>query len=324
MTTPQALLAEGAERTPMHDHDGRSGSTLERVRLADGSRFVLKRSTPGLDLVGRLTAGPDREWELFTVGVLDVLPDGVGHAIVDAWRDGPDTVVLMRDVGPYIPGWTRTLERAECHRILAAAAAVHDAFRGDRPPGLCDLADRLTLLWPHRMSPLAGGPNPLPALVLRGWRRFADLAGPPVVQAVTTLQDDPLPLVTALGAYPHTLLHGDLWPVNLALEPGQVTLLDWSAATWGPPVVEFAVLLTGGAGHVVGGHDAVLADVRAVSTAWQDEDGLRLGLVAGLMELGWNKALDAAEHPDPRERARARADLEWWVQAAAPGLATLR
>ncbi|MGE0296304.1 MAG: hypothetical protein AB7R99_06400 [Pseudonocardia sp.] len=314
-------LLDTAERTPFPDHDGRSGSTLERVRLADGTRLVLKRSTPGLDLVGTLTGGSDREFQLFASGVLDALPGGVGHAIVDAWGDGPDTLVLMRDVGAHIPGWTRSLTRADCRTILRAATALHDAFRGDRPPGLCDLADRLTLLWPHRLAPLTGGPNPLPGLVLRGWDRFATLAEPRVVAAVRALQSDPAPLVAALAAHPHTLLHGDLWPVNLALEADRVTLLDWSVATWAPPVLELATFLTGAASQVEGGHDAIVDAYRAVTCT--EPDALRLAMVAGLLELGWNKALDAADHPDPAKRAADRADLAWWVRAATPGLARL-
>ncbi|MDQ4119380.1 MAG: hypothetical protein M3235_20835 [Actinomycetota bacterium] len=311
-------LLDTAECTPFGEHDGRSGSTLERVRLADGTRLVLKRSGPDSDLVGRLTGATDRELTLFTTGVLDALPDGVGHAVLDAWRDGPDTLVLMRDVGADVPGWTRTLDRAQCRRILAAAAAQHDRFAGDRPDGLCDLATRLTLLWPHRMAPLADVPNPLPQAVLRGWRRFAELADRRAVRAVRALQTDPAPLVDALAGYPHTVVHGDLWPVNLALEAHQVTLLDWSAASWAPPVLEFAVYLTGSAGQVRATRDEIVADYRAIVRP--DETALRLGFVAGLLELGWNKALDAAEHPDPRKRADERADLDWWLDAATPAL----
>ena len=35
-----------------------------------------------------------------------------------------------------------------------------------------------------------------------------------------------------------------------------------------------------------------------------------------LCEIGWNKALDAASHPDPGQRATAAAELAWWVQRA--------
>jgi hypothetical protein len=43
---------------------------------------------------------------------------------------------------------------------------------------------------------------------------------------------------------------------------------------------------------------------------------MRLSLMLGLVWLGWNKALDAAEHPDPATRAREREDLDWWVAQA--------
>ncbi len=43
---------------------------------------------------------------------------------------------------------------------------------------------------------------------------------------------------------------------------------------------------------------------------------LRLALLAGLVWLGGNKALDAHEHPDAEIREREREDLDWWVGQA--------
>lgn len=318
-----ALLAGAFERRAFGAHDGRSGSLLERVRLADGSSLVLKRSRPDTDLTGLLSGDLDRERRLFASGVLDALPDGVGHAVVDAWQDGTETCVLMRDVTAHLGGWTRQLSRAECRRVLAAANAVHGTFRERPVSGLCTLADRLQLLWPDRMAAALGGPNPLPEQVLRGWRRFAALAPPRLAAAVARLQADPSPLVAGLARYPSTLIHGDLWLVNLALEPDQVTLLDWNIASWAPPVLEFASFLVGNASQVHASREEIIADYRTVAGDWQDEAGIALGLLAGLLELGWNKALDAAEHPDPTKRARERAELAWWLDAAAPGLAEM-
>jgi hypothetical protein len=51
-----------------------------------------------------------------------------------------------------------------------------------------------------------------------------------------------------------------------------------------------------------------------------DDRAMDLALVAGLADLGWNKALDAAEHSDPEMRERARSDLEWWVHRGSRGL----
>lgn len=168
------------------------------------------------------------------------------------------------------------------------------------------------------MRPLVGGTNTLPGLVLRGWRRFAELVPGPQAEAVARLQADPTPLITELERRPATLLHGDVWLVNLALEPGTVTLLDWSMATWGPPLLDFAIFLTGAFTQVDADPEQVVADVRAV--AGLDADEVDLMLLCGLMELGWNKALDAAEHADPAVRAREESELRWWLEKARPAL----
>src|SRR3954453_7897877 len=65
------LLAHAVERRPMEGHDGRSGSRLERVRLADGTALVLKRTRPDQDLLTRLTGRGDRELVLYRSGALD-------------------------------------------------------------------------------------------------------------------------------------------------------------------------------------------------------------------------------------------------------------
>ena len=318
----RAVLAAAVERAVILGHDGRSGSTLERVRLADGTALVLKRSRAGTDLAAVVTGGADRELALLETGVLDRLPPGVGHALVGGWREDGEVVLLMRDVGPAIPGWGRILDRDECHRVLTAAAGVHSTFAaGPRNAAPVAAGVRATALWPHRMRALAGMANPLPEMVLRGWSRFTELVAGPVADAVARLQADPAPLLAEVDRRPATLLHGDLWLVNLALEPGQVTLLDWSLATWGPPLMEFATFLTGAFSQVNATREELVDDVRA--TAGLSDTDVDLMLLLGLMELGWNKALDAAEHPDPAKRAHDRAELAWWVDLATPAMAVL-
>lgn len=46
----------------------------------------------------------------------------------------------------------------------------------------------------------------------------------------------------------------------------------------------------------------------AVVEAWRSFSAVR--------ELGWNKALDAATHDDPAQRAAAQQELDWWVARA--------
>ena len=60
----------------------------------------------------------------------------------------------------------------------------------------------------------------------------------------------------------------------------------------------------------------VLATYAGLAGPAYDVRSLRLALLAGLLWLGWNKALDAAEHPDPAKRERERRDLDWWVREA--------
>jgi hypothetical protein len=318
------VLDRVVSRAPLGEHDGRSGSLLERLVLDDGTRLIAKRVSPATDLAMRATGDADgREWRLWSAGVLDRLPSGVEHAIVDAWREGGETVVVMRDVSDAVVGWTRRLSRAECRRVLGAAAALYDAFSGEPVEGLCPVDVRLTLLSPRRMAPYLDGSNPLPALVTRGWERFADLAPDPAAEAVLRLLEDPAPLVAQLARYERTLLHGDLWLVNLGLRPDRVVLLDWGVATWAPPAIELGSFLAGNASQVDATPEQIVADFSDLAGRWADPGAVRLGLVAGVMELAWNKALDAAEHPDPAKRARERADLAWWLRAAEPGLAAL-
>ena len=130
---------------------------------------------------------------------------------------------------------------------------------------------------------------------------------------------------------PTTLLHGDLATVNMAFEsgrPGSLTLLDWGLATVGPAGLDIGRLLAGCA-HlfgpvgerpesetIVARLDDLLSLQRQAAGAAHDEAALRLGLLAGLTWLGWNKALDIVEHPDPLVRERERVALRWWLRQA--------
>jgi hypothetical protein len=52
-----SLLADVVERAPLAAADGRSGSLLERVVLADGRSLVVKHVLDGGDWIMRATAG---------------------------------------------------------------------------------------------------------------------------------------------------------------------------------------------------------------------------------------------------------------------------
>lgn len=316
MTGP-GILDGCRHRRSIGEHDGRSGATLEHAVLADGRRVVVKRFRPDQDVTMLLTGDrTGREYRLWRDGVLDRLPPGVGHAVLTGWQDAGETVLVMRDLGDAVIGWDRVLTRGEVRRILGALAGVHRAFAGGpAPDGLCALEHRVAMLRPSSVHGIAGT-SPLAGPVLAGWDRFADLAPRDVAGAVLRLLDDPAPLVAALAARPSSLLHGDAWFVNAALEPDRVTLIDWAIATWAPPALECTTFMVGAMSNVEASHDEILDDFRELSGDAHDEVALRLAFLATLCDFGWNKALDAAEHPDPAKRSAEAAELAWWCARA--------
>jgi len=311
----RALLASAVERHTLSDHDGRSGAGIERIRLADGTRLVLKRSAPASDLTLQLTGNVDRERALWEHGTLDRLPPTVSHAIIDIWDEDGTTCTLMRDVGEYVPGWTRVLDHHECSRIVDAMTALHATFVDDVPDALCPLSTRLSLLSPRSVVSHRDAGNPLVGAVLDGWQRFAEIVDADLTAAVFAVHDDPTALAAAMSDGPITLLHADLWLVNLALTPDAVVLLDWAIATAGPPAFDLTVFLTGAAAHVVPSREDLIAEFMERRTLCS-ERSMRLALLASLVDLGWNKALDATSHDDASIRARERADLDWWCNQA--------
>ena len=319
---PAELLERVVARAALDDHDGRSGATLERLTLDDGTTAILKRAAAASEIAGVLGL-PDAELVLWESGAFDRFPAALGHPIIGKWVEGGDVVTLMRDLGSTIPGWSRTLRAEECDRIFAAASALHRAFVARPPTGVIPFARRLDLLSPTTMRQCGEG-FALAPHVLQGWERFGELVDDDIAAAVAVVHDDPAILATAFGDAPVTLLHADLWPVNLALDGSGATFLDWSLATLGPPAFDFTVFLSGAADHCEPSREELIASFRRASGALTDDRTIALALCASLCDLGWNKALDAADHDDPAQRARAAADLEWWVDAARPGLELLR
>jgi hypothetical protein len=193
-------------------------------------------------------------------------------------------------------------------------------FGSSHHPGLCPLTTRLSLFAPERIRKQLGTGNLLPSLVLRGWELFEDMVPHAVAAEVFDTLARPERFSRALAGPPHTLLHGDLWLVNIALRPEDVVLLDWGLATTGPAVLDFVTFTVGSASHVALPREALLQEIRAACGADHDETVLRAALFYGLGERGWNKALDAAEHPDLTTRASQRAELDWWVARAREAL----
>lgn len=314
-----SILQDAVERIPLVDHEGKSGAALERVLLADGRRLVVKRFSPSTDLVMALTGDTvGREYQLWRRGVLDRLPPQLAHTVVDGWVEPDATVLVMRDLGDSVLTWGDRLSRERCRWVFDRVTAMHRAFLDNTPPDLTPLPELVGLFSPNRLAPHAHDANPLAAIALRGWEIFAETVPGDVAGPVLALLEDPAPLVVALQRRPTTLIHGDLATVNMAVgktagDDDQLTLLDWSMPASAPGAVDLARFIAGCSSVVDATREEIIADFREASGPAYDEPALRLALLSGLVWLGWNKALDAAEHPDPEIRERERQDLDWWV-----------
>jgi len=314
---PAELLRDAVERRAVSGHEGKSGAGLERVRLADGRALVVKWVQPGADFTLDLTGGgPGREYLLWRDGVLDRLPDGVGHAVVDAWLEGDTTVVVMQDLGAAVLTWEDHLPPERAFWVVDRLAALHRGFLGSPPAGLAPLDLVLSLFAPRRVRAVVEAGNELMSLVCRGWEIFAETVASDVAEPVLGLLDDPRPLAAALARGPLTLAHGDAATVNMAFEEDDLVLLDWSMPTAAPGALDVARLVAGCASVMDPTREQLLAAYRDAAGPAADERSVQLALLSGLVWLGWNKALDAAEHSDPAIRQREKADLDWWVRAA--------
>jgi len=312
--TASTTRAAIVERAPIQDHDGASGARLERARLVDGSQMILKRFDPAQDLTMAFSPpGQVREIALWQAGVLDRLPPGIGHPIVGAWREDGYWIMAMRDLSGRILGWGSRISRSQCRRIIRAAVAMHAHFRDEHVEQLLPLEDRLAAFSPRVMGALRDRGNPLPDLSIRGWERFAEIAPQEVTELVFAIHDQPAtlarPLVQRSGS---TLLHGDLWLPNIALEADGIVVIDWALATRGPPIIEFASFLAGCAAQVHATREMILEDIRDITGAHHDEEAMRVGLVSGIVEMGWNMAMHLTEHGGKA----ARETFDWWVSAA--------
>jgi hypothetical protein len=315
-------MLEGAvERKPIGETQGHSGARLERVVLADGSALVVKHISPEYDLTMRLTHDTGRAARLWISGVLGRLPSVIAHAILAAVPDGEGWTIVMYDVSDTLVPKGHVLSRAESYRIFEAAAAMYETFRGERIEGLCTLTDRYALLSPATAKRERSS-SPFMKLVERGWELFAEVAPGDVAAAVFAILDRPSLLAHQLEHCETTLIHGDFWLANLGLLPNRVIMLDWGLAAQAPPAVDFAAYLATSGPRIAATREQLVEDFRAVSGEHHDEPALRLAFVGALVEMGWNKALKVVDTPDEARRARAAADLTWWVQRVRESLDT--
>lgn len=315
------LFDSAVERKPIGEAKGYSGAKLERVVLADGSALVVKHISQEYDLAMALTHDTGRAAQLWISGVLGRLPEMIDHTILVVEPEGDGWIIVMRDVSDALMSKGRVLTRAENYRIFEAAAAMYDTFRGERMEGLCTLTDRYALLSPATANRERSS-NPLMPFVKRGWELFADVVPGDVAEAVFAILDSPRLLARQIERCETTLIHGDFWLANLGLMRDRVVMLDWGLAAEAPPAVDFTAYLATSGPRIAATHEQLLDDFCAVCGGSHDERALRLALIGGLVEMGWNKAIKVVDATDEARRARVAADLNWWVRHVRESLDT--
>ena len=303
------------DRVVLADSDGRSGALLERVLLDDGRRVIVKRFDPQGDFVMRAT-GDDcgREVAMWERGFFDRLPPEVSHPVLAGWYDDGVGVLVMRDLGDAVLGWDDRLDAGRCRAMLRGVTALHRAFRGNPPDDLTPLESVVSIFAPDRIRPFVG--VGLIDAALRGWEYWPEVAPGEVGELVLDLVRDSHRLVKAYASLEQTLLHGDLATVNMAFEGDQLTLIDWGIAAAGPGSFDIGRFLVGCAHVLDVTPDDFLAIYREEAGDLYDARATSLGLLGGLVWLGWNKSLDIVESPDATVRERERTTLGWWLDRA--------
>lgn len=292
----------------------RSGSRIERVVLADGATVIAKYLVRDEDLMLRATDDDGRLDRLWRAGVFERMPPLIEHGLLGVEADGPDWLVVMADVGDTLIADDRPVTRDENRRIVAAGAALHAAFEGAELPRIGTPATLYRFLSPAMGAAEGDGPNPLPRLVARGWARFGDAVPHDVADAVGVIHADPDAFAARYAGCRTTLVHGDFRLANMGLRPDRLVLIDWgSSCVAGPGALDVAWYLIVGATRIEATRDEILDDFRIAEGERFEARALGLALIGALAMLGWNKALDVLENPDPVARDRERADLDWWV-----------
>ena len=315
-------LVEQAERHPLADSDGKSGATLERAVLEDGRSVIVKRFDPEADIVMRISDDTrGREVEMWESGIFDRLPADVGHAVIGGWfGDDGLGVLAMRDLGDTVYGWQTRVNPETCRTMLHSVISLHRTFLEQPPDDLAPLDAVVGLFEPDRIRPYAQ--EELVGFALRGWEIWAELVTDEVGEQVLALAQDSAPLSRALALRPMTMIHSDLATVNMAFDDDRLTLIDWGMATAAPGALDIGRFLAGCAHVLDVDRDAFLAMYREEAGDTFDETATRLGVLAGLVWLGWNKALDIVDHPHEDVREREKAALPWWLDRAREALDT--
>lgn len=240
----------------------------------------------------------DREVRCWEWGLLDRLPEPMGHVVIGAARTETGYSLLMHEVSRSLVSDTPDdpAPRSTHERVLKALAAMHARFWMDESLldptlGLASLAAFVGHTCPSAIEKVRykGGNPEVLDFAEEGWRRLPMVADPSFAADIEWLAEDPALLAQAAERLPWTLVHADPRSDNVAIDDeGRVILLDWARAIVGPPTVDLAYWLFGGNQHGSIPHDELIGvyatslrdhlGPRVADGAW--EELLGLGLLA--------------------------------------------
>ncbi|HEV7828722.1 MAG TPA: hypothetical protein VGP04_07690 [Pseudonocardiaceae bacterium] len=312
------LLLAASSRAAWVPEDTKSGARFERL-VIDGERYVLKYQDPRDDWLLRAAGDPgERYVRLWQDGLLGRLPEVIDPAVVAGSFDGDVGMVLLRDVTAQLLPPQKPFSTEQHTRFVDHMATMHAAFWGWRDDvGLTPLATRYLMFSPAvaKAEAALGSAAVVPKVMAQGWDRLPE-ASARLADLVLPLLDDPAALVAALGAVPHTLVHGDWKAANLGSHvDGRTVLLDFGEVPGeASPLADLSWYLALNTDLLPETKDETISTYRRAlqrhgieTTGWWDA-AVALELLATMVQFGWEKALGG---PGP--------ELVWWEARAAEG-----
>jgi hypothetical protein len=356
MLAPEALTAlvgtpiSNVQHVSFKTADSLSGGGFLAIQTNNGAgpRLIVKRLSYESDWLMRATHDyQSRAVLAWETGLLDRLPPEIVHGYLTCARDGSGWAILMRDLSPFlVPTGETKISAADNECFLDAMASLHVAFwegpqSVDPAIGFSRLEYDYTCLTPETGRREAGGSDPVPRLLIDGWDVMLATVHPVIGEALISLARDPSPLCNALRAFPQTVVHSDwklgnlgLMPNGPGLTPGslrRVVLLDCDRMLAAPPVVDLAWYLAVNCVRLPVSKEETITCYRRrlesrLGRSFDDREWnaqLELSLLGSFLQLGWSKALGAAQGSDEDMRRREAAELAWWSARILPAIERL-
>jgi Phosphotransferase enzyme family len=310
---------------PMSEHRGVAGSQLSYVDTNVG-RLVLKQMSIASDWI--MFASDDvqcRAVKLWQYGMLDQLHPHLEHQIIACSHDNDGWAILMKDLTDHVYSGDKPLPPQLVPVFLDRMARLHatfwnDPLLNDSRLGLCDTAkllDQFSL--PVAQCHHGQSMGVIPDWIKGGWEVMEELLDSAVFMQLSSLNENPHPLIKALGRYPYTLLHGDYRADNLAhLKPDRPVVLDWQTSGHSLMTIDLAWFTTQGDVHGGMGQEQAIGYYRGrleanLNTKFNDWEWQAMTDVGTLVDALRSTCFSAYWYKhteDPNERLRLEIEVK--------------